>query len=70
MRTTFFVNHTAHVIVPTEQDAEFNISKNMRNALRQHGWTLDDHIEFVDCCERVMDMLIVQKYQIFISSTT
>ena len=42
----FFINHTRKKIVPAEKDAGFNITKHLREIVRQYGWSLDDHIEF------------------------
>jgi hypothetical protein len=44
----FFINHTRKFIVPTELDAVFNISKNLREVIRRFHWNLEDHIELVD----------------------
>jgi hypothetical protein len=46
--TDFFVNHTRCHIVRAENDAVFNIAKNLRDACTKHGWSIDDHIEFLN----------------------
>jgi hypothetical protein len=64
----FFINHTHKKIVPTEKDAGFNITKNLRETMRQYGWSLDDHIEFA-ISDRIahpygVDLLINRKYEL------
>jgi hypothetical protein len=46
--TDFFINHTRGFIVRAENDARFNITKNLREAMRQYGWCIDDHVELVN----------------------
>lgn len=46
--TDFFINHTHKLIVRAEEDAAFNLTKNLREVIRQHGWSLDDHIELAN----------------------
>ena len=64
----FFINHTHKKIIPAEKDAGFNIAKNLREATRQYGWSLDDHIEFA-ISDRIthpygVDLLINRKYEL------
>jgi hypothetical protein len=46
--TDFFINHTRKVIVRAEDDAAFNITKSLREVIRQHDWSIDDHIELAN----------------------
>ena len=63
---TFFINHTRKFIAPTELDAVFNISKNLREAIRGYAWSLDDHIEFVSSDDishaRGVKLIVEEKY--------
>jgi hypothetical protein len=64
----FFINHTHKKIVRAEKDAGFNIAKNLRETMRQYGWSLDDHIEFA-ISDRIahpygVDLLINRKYEL------
>lgn len=64
--TDFFINHTRKVIVRAEDDAGFNIAKSLREVIRQHVWSLDDHIEFTNS-DRITHpygttLLIKEKY--------
>jgi hypothetical protein len=64
----FFINHTRKFIVPTELDAVFNISKNLREAIRIHRWSLDDHIELVDSEDiahtRGVQLIVLDNYNL------
>jgi len=64
----FFINHTAKKIVLAETDAGFNITKNLSTVIRQYGWSLDDHIEFIHS-DRIthpygVDLLIKRHYEL------
>ena len=64
----FLINHTHKKIVPTGQDAGFNITKTLRWSVSQYGWSLDDHIEFA-VSDRIthpygVDLLINRKYEL------
>jgi hypothetical protein len=66
--TEFYINHTRKVIIRAEKDAGFNITKHLRWALSQYGWSLDDHIEFINS-DRIthpygVDLLIHRKYEL------
>jgi hypothetical protein len=64
----FFINHTHKKIVPAERDSAFNITKNLREVMRQYGWSLDDHIEFAFSDDIThpygVDLLINRKYEL------
>jgi len=64
----FFINHTHKKIVAAEKDAGFNITKTLRWTVHQYGWSLDDHIEYVNS-DRIthpygVDLLITRKYEL------
>lgn len=64
----FFINHTHKKIVSAERDSAFNITKNLREVMRQYGWSLDDHIEHA-FSDRIthpygVDLLINRKYEL------
>lgn len=66
--TDFYINHTRKAIVRTEEDAGFNITKHLRWAVSQYGWSLDDHIELIHS-NRIshpygVDLLINRKYEL------
>lgn len=65
---TFFVNHTRKFIVPTELDAVFNISKNLRETVRRFNWNLEDHIELVSSEDvshtRGMQLIVMENYHL------
>jgi hypothetical protein len=65
---TFFVNHTRKFIVPTELDAVFNISKNLREVIRIHRWNLEDHIELVESEDishtRGVQLIVLENYEL------
>lgn len=62
----FFVNHTRKFIVPTELDAVFNISKNLRETIRLFHWNLEDHIELISSEDvshaRGIQLIVVENY--------
>lgn len=65
----FFINHTHKKIVPAERDAGFNITKTLKEVLRQYGWSLDDHIEFVVNSDTIthpygIELLMNKKYEL------
>jgi len=65
---SFFINHTRKFIVPTELDAVFNISKNLREVIRRFHWNLDDHIELVDSEDiahtRGVQLIVLENYHL------
>jgi len=65
---TFFVNHTRKFVVPTELDAVFNISKNLRETVRRYHWSLDDHIELVHSDNmshtRGVQLIVLENYHL------
>ena len=65
---SFFVNHTRKFIVPTELDAVFNISKNLRETIRLFHWNLDDHIELVQSDNishtRGVQLIVLENYHL------
>jgi len=64
--TDFFINHTRRHIVKAEADAMFNVTKNLREIIARHRWSLDDHVEFVNSDsishKRGHTLLIDEKY--------
>jgi hypothetical protein len=64
----FFINHTRKFIVPTELDAVFNISKNLREVIRRFHWNLEDHIELVDSDNmthtRGVQLIVLENYHL------
>ena len=67
--TEFFVNHTRKDIVRAENDATFNLTKNLRAVFAKHRWSIDDHIEFVNSesisHQRGRTLLIDEKYELY-----
>jgi len=66
MMMDFFINHTRRHIVKAEADAMFNVTKNLREIIAWHRWSLDDHVEFVNSesisHQRGRTLLIDEKY--------
>jgi len=64
----FFINHTRKFIVPTELDAVFNISKNLREVIRRFHWNLEDHIELVESEDishtRGVQLIVLENYEL------
>jgi hypothetical protein len=62
----FFLNHTRKHIVRAEADAMFNVTKNLREVISRHHWSIDDHVEFVNSDsishKRGRTLLIDEKY--------
>ena len=66
--TEFFINHTRKHIVKAEADAMFNLTKNLREIIARHHWSIDDHVEFVNSenisHKRGCALLIEDKYDL------